>query len=100
MQPPFRRVLALDAGSRCIKLLLAESRFGRVRILKEELIDLHAEGLVSADEIKAHLHDTLEQWGRPPLAVVLPEHLSTSQLIVLPIASESEVQKLIEAETI
>ena len=63
MQPPFRRVLALDAGSRCIKLLLAESRFGRVRILKEELIDLHAEGLVSADEIKAHLHDTLEPFA-------------------------------------
>ena len=46
-----RRVLALDAGSRCIKLLLAESDFGRLHILKEELIDLQAEGLVSADLI-------------------------------------------------
>ena len=95
-----RRVLALDAGSRCIKLLLAESDFGRLHILKEELIDLQAEGLVSADEIKAHLQASLEEWGRPPLALILPQHLSISQVIDLPLAPESEVEKLIEDETI
>jgi Tfp pilus assembly PilM family ATPase len=100
MRPPVRRVLALDAGSRCIKLLLAESDFGRFRLLKEEFIDLQAEGLVSADEIKAHLQSRLEDWGRPALALVLPQHLSISQVIDLPIAPESEVEKLIEDETI
>jgi Tfp pilus assembly PilM family ATPase len=100
MRPPVRQVLAVDAGSRCIKLLLAESDFGRLRIRKEELIDLQAEGLVSTDEIKAHLQTTLEEWGRPPLAVVLPQHLSISQVIDLPAAPESEVEKLIEDETI
>ena len=100
MRPPVRRVLALDAGSRCIKLLLAESDFGRLRILKEELIDLQAEGLVSADEIKAHLQASLDEWGRPPLALVLPQHLSISQVIDLPLAPESEVEKMIEDETI
>ena len=100
MRPPVRRVLALDAGSRCIKLLLAESDFGRLRILKEELIDLQAEGLVSADETKAHLQASLDEWGRPPLALVLPQHLSISQVIDLPLAPESEVEKMIEDETI
>jgi hypothetical protein len=100
MRPPVRRVLALDAGSRCIKLLLAESDFGRLRIVKEELIDLQAEGLVSADETKAHLQASLDQWGRPPLALVLPQHLSISQVIDLPLAPESEVEKLIQDETI
>ena len=100
MRPLVRRVLALDAGSRCIKLLLAESDFGRLHILKEELIDLQAEGLVSADEIKAHLQASLEAWGRPPLALILPQHLSISQVIDLPLAPESEVEKLIEDETI
>jgi Tfp pilus assembly PilM family ATPase len=100
MRPPVRRVLALDGGSRCIKLLLAESDFGRLRILKEELIDLQAEGLVSADEIKTHLQASLEEWGRPPLALVLPQHLSISQVIDLPLAPESEVEKLIQDETI
>ena len=76
MQPPVRRVLALDAGSRCIKLLLAESDFGRLHVLREELIDLQAEGLVSAEEIKTHLQANLDDWGRPPLALILPQHLS------------------------
>ena len=100
MRPPVRRVLAIDAGSRCIKLLLAESDFGRLHILKEELIDLQAEGLVSAEEIKAHLQTSLDVWGRPPLALILPQHLSISQVIDLPLAPESEVEKMIQDETI
>ena len=100
MRPPVRRVLALDAGSRCIKLLLAESDFGRLHILKEEFIDLQAEGLVSADEIQAHLQSSLEAWGRPPLALVLPQHVSISQVVDLPLAPESEVEKLIHDETV
>ena len=100
MRPPMRQVLAVDAGSRCIKLLLAESDFGRLRLRKEELIDLQAEGLVAADEIKAHLQARLEEWGHPPLALVLPQHLSISQVIDVPVAPDSEVEKLIEDETI
>src|SRR4051794_22604075 len=99
IRPPVRRVLALDAGSRCIKLLLAESDFGRLRILKEELIDLQAEGLVAAEEIQTHLQSSLESWGRPALALILPQHLSTSQVIDLPLVSEREAEKLIEDET-
>jgi Tfp pilus assembly PilM family ATPase len=99
-RPALRRVLALDAGSRCLKLLLAETEFGRLHIRKEELIDLEAEGLVSAEELKAHLQTVLHEWGHPPLALVVPQHLSISQVIDLPLAPESEVRKLIEDETI
>ena len=99
-KPPVRRVLALDIGSRSLKLLLAESDFGRLRLLKEELIDLKAEGLVSPEELKSHLQTSLEGWGNPPVALVLPEHLSISQLIDLPAAPESEVDRLIAEETI
>jgi Tfp pilus assembly PilM family ATPase len=99
VRPP-RRVLAIDAGSRCLKLLLAESEFGRARILKEELIDLSAEGLVSADETKTELQTVLDDWGRPPVALVLPQHSATSQVIDLPVAPESEVRKLIEGEAV
>ena len=100
LRPPIRRVAALDPGSRCLKLLLAESDFGRVRIQKEELIDLRAEGLVSPEEIKTHLLATLDAWGSPPLALVLPQHLTISQLIDVPLAPESEIKKLIEDESI
>jgi len=100
VRPPVRRVLALDGGTRRFKLLLAESDFGRLRILKQEVIDLQEEGLVSPEEIKTHLQDSLEKWGHPPLAVTLPEHISTSQVVDLPPAPESEVDKLIAEESI
>jgi Tfp pilus assembly PilM family ATPase len=100
MRPPIRQVLALDAGSRRLKLLLAESDFGRLRVLKEEMLDLQAEGLVSAEELKAHLETSLKNWGNPPLALVLPQHISVSQVIDVPQVPESEVEKLIADETI
>jgi len=100
LRPPIRRVVALDPGSRTLKLLLAESEFGHLRIQKEELIDLKAEGLVSPEEIRAHIIETLESWGSPPVALVLPQHVSVSQVIDVPLAPESEIQKLIEEETI
>jgi Tfp pilus assembly PilM family ATPase len=100
LRPPIRRVAVVDPGSRSLKLLLATSEFGRLRIRHKELIDLKSEGLVSAEEIKTHLLATLDLWGSPPIALVLPQHLSTSQVIDLPLAPESEVKKLIEDETL
>jgi Tfp pilus assembly PilM family ATPase len=100
LQPPVRRVLAVDAGSRRLKLTLVKSSFGRVQILREESIDLQEEGLVTTEELKNHLQTILEDCARPPIALTLSQHLSTSQIIELPLAPESEVRKLIEDETI
>ena len=100
MRAPVRRVLAVDGGHRRLKLVLAESDFGRLRLLKEEMVDLEAEGLVSTEELKTHLQDVLEELGNPPLALVLPQHLSISQVVDLPQAPESEVDKLIADETL
>jgi len=99
-RPPVRRVLAVDAGQRCLKLLLAQTDFGRLRIVKEELVDLQAEGLVSADELKSHLQTRLEELGHPSVAMALPEHVSTSLVVDLPLAPESEVEKLIADEIV
>src|SRR5689334_11499473 len=84
VRAPVRQVLAVDGGSRGFKLLLAESDFGRVRILKEELLDLQAEGLVSPEELRTHIEGFRERSGHPPVALLVPEHLSTSQIIDLP----------------
>ncbi len=99
-EPPLRRVLAVDAGSRCLRLLLLESRFGRLRVLRQDAMDLHEEGLVSPEEIRAHLRATLDDWGRPPVALSVPQHVAVSQSVDLPVASESESRKLIETETV
>jgi Tfp pilus assembly PilM family ATPase len=99
-RPPVRRVLAVDSGGRRLKLLLAESDFGRLRIVKEELLDLRSEGLVSPEELHSHLQAAVSQWGHPPVALVLPQHVSISQVIDLPLAPQSEVEKLIADETV
>ena len=100
VRPPVRRLLAVDAGSRRLKMLLAESDFGHLRILKQEVLDLQAEGLVSTEELKAHLQPLLEEWGRPPVALVLPQHLCISQVVDLPPVTGAEVNKLIADEII
>jgi Tfp pilus assembly PilM family ATPase len=100
LQPPVRRVLAVDAGSRRLKLALVKSSFGRVELLREESIDLHEEGLVTAEECKNHLQTILADCGHPPLALTISQHLSTSHIIELPLATESEVRKLIEDEAV
>jgi Tfp pilus assembly PilM family ATPase len=100
IRPPVRRVLVIDAGGRRLKLLLAQSEFGRLRILKEELIDMQAEGLVSPEEIRSHLQSSLREWGGPPIAIVLPQHVSISETIDLPAAPEAEVEKLIHDQTL
>ena len=100
LEPPVRRVLAVDVGSRCIRLLLLEDRFGKLKVLRQEALDLQAEGLVSTDEIKAPLHATVADWGRPPLALVLPQQLAVSQIVDLPPVPDAEARRLIEAETL
>lgn len=100
LEPPLRRVLAVDAGSRCIRLLLLESRFGKLRVLRQEALDLQEEGLIAAEELKTHMQATVAEWGRPPLALALPQDIAVSQLVDLPPVPDAEARQLIEAETI
>lgn len=99
-EPPLRRVLAVDAGTRCIRLLLMESHFGRLRVLRQDALDLQQEGLVATEELQAHLQKTLAQWGRPPIALVLPQAVAVSQIVDLTPVPDAEARKHIEDETI
>jgi Tfp pilus assembly PilM family ATPase len=99
-RPPIHRVLAIDAGSRSLKLLLAETDFGQLRLLRQERIDLQQEGLVSTDEVQTQLQQLIDQWENPPLALVLPQHLCISHIIELPPSPETEVEKLIEDQAL
>ena len=100
LEPPIRRVLAVDAGSRCVRLLLLESRFGKLRLHRQEALDLQEEGLVSADELRAHMQATVAEWGRPPLALALPQQIAVSQIVDLPPVPDAEARQLIEAEAL
>lgn len=100
LEPPIRRVLAVDAGSRCVRLLLLESRFGKLRVDRQEAFDLQEEGLVSAEELRVHMQGTVAEWGRPSLALALPQQIAVSQIVDLPPVPDAEARKLIEAETV
>lgn len=90
----------MDAGSRCIRLLLLESRFGKLRVLRHETLDLHEEGLVAAEELKSHMQLTVAEWGRPPLVLALPQDVAVSQVVDLPPLPDAEARALIQAETV
>ncbi len=93
-------MLALDAGSRCIRLLLLEYRFGKLRVRRQESLDLQAEGLLAAEELKTHMQATVAEWGRPPLALALPQEIAVSQIVDLPPVPDAEARELIEAEIV
>ncbi len=97
---PLRRVLAIDAGSQRLKLLLVQNYFGRVRILKHELLDLQAEGLLSPEEIQAHIQGVLDAAGRPPIALAIPQHVTISQTVDLALAADQDPARAIADETV
>ncbi len=95
-----RQILAVDLGSSHIKLFFAEKFLGRTNVVQQKIIDLQAEGLLSADEVNRHLRELVAQWGDPPLALVLPQLVTLSQVIDLPWVKEGEIQTVVENQTV
>ncbi len=95
---PSRRLIAIDAGSHSIKILLAEKAGKSVRILRREIISLHDEGLLAAEEIGPALHSVLTDIGDHPVVLALPQHLPHSHILDLSAGSKA-VRQMIEAET-
>ena len=95
-----RRVLIIDAGSHSVKLLLVRRAIQGLRILWHECVDLRGEGLLSLEDLSRHLRKRLQELDYDQLALVLPQHLSLSQIIDLPSESETAVSGLIEEEIV
>jgi Tfp pilus assembly PilM family ATPase len=98
---PASRVIAVDPGSRCVKVVLAEVFLKRVRILRREILDLPGPG-VAEGEVKggvaARLAELLHGMGEYPIAIALPQHVSISQVIDLPPVGREAVGRLIQNE--
>jgi Tfp pilus assembly PilM family ATPase len=97
---PAGRVIAIDAGSPEIKVVLAQLFLNRVTILKRETL---AEPAALADQDNGAaelLAATCRRLGGYPVALALPQHLTLSQVIELPAVPRAEVRKLIENETV
>jgi Tfp pilus assembly PilM family ATPase len=98
--PPTRRLLVIDPGSRCIKVLLVAKLMGSVRVLRHRSFDLAEGNLISSEELSRLLETVLQEFGRQPMAISLPQQISISQVIDLPRVGPEQVKALIEEETI
>jgi Tfp pilus assembly PilM family ATPase len=94
------RLVVIDPGSRCLKLLVVESMLGRTRLVHRQSIDLQEEGLLEPEELHQHLETLMPKLGRHSIAVVLPQHRCIAQLIEVPVTTVAEENKLVEAEVV
>jgi Tfp pilus assembly PilM family ATPase len=96
---PNRRVLVIDPGHRCIKVLLAASRKSEVQVAQYRLIDLPDGDRLGAEVLSKRVEGILNEFGSIPVALSLPQQLSISQVIDLPQVDLEKIKVLIKQET-
>lgn len=82
--------LVVDIGGRWIKCARYERQGGGLRETGSQVIDIQAEGLLSAEEVGAAIGRVLRAAGEHPLALVLPQGSAVSQVVDLPRPSAGE----------
>jgi type IV pilus assembly protein PilM len=97
---PRKRLLAIDPGGNCVKLLVVEEILSKTRIIRHELIEIQSAGLLSEEEVLRHAQDVIQDLGQYPIALAIPHYRALSQTIDLPDAEPQEIRRLIEAETV
>lgn len=96
---PASRVIGIDPGQRCLKLVLAERCFNRLRILESVQLECPSWlGETSSQETAERLAAALEELGPYPVALALPQHRTLSQVVDLPPVERSIVARLIQNE--
>jgi len=96
---PTRRLLAVDAGSQTVKLVLVEEMFGRCRVLQQRLLEPAGEGEDSRDDCLLRVRSLLAEVGDCPVALALPHYRALSQVLDLPVAGQDDVEAAIEEES-
>jgi Tfp pilus assembly PilM family ATPase len=94
-----QRLVVIDPGSRCLKLVVVEALFGRVRLVHRQTIDWQEEGLTQ-EEARHHLETVLPNVGPHGVVIVLPQHKAMAQVLELPATTSAEARKLVEAEAV
>jgi len=76
--------IVVDIGGRWIKCARYKIQGSNVQEAGSQVIDIQAEGLLSAEEVGVAIGRVLRSAGEHPLAVVLPQGAATSQVMDLP----------------
>ncbi len=98
---PARRVIAIDADARNIKIVLAQKFLNTITFLRKEVVDLPdyiENNEIAQSTLKNEVASIIESLGHYPVALSLPQHLTLSQVIDLPPASQTDIQRMIQGE--
>lgn len=92
------RLVVIDPGTRTVKVLVADSTFGRLRILSCQTIDPEEGGSDEAADLRDQLTAVLSELGPHRVALVLPQHRTIASTIDVPHATAAEAERFIESE--
>ena len=92
------RLAVIDPGRHGLKVLVAESSLGHLRVLHRQTVNLPDEGVLEADDLRQHLEVVLPELGRHEVALVLPQHRTITQTLDLPADAETEPGTFLAAE--
>ena len=98
---PARRVIAIDVDARNIKIVLAQKFLNKVTFLRKEVVDLPdsiQNNEIAQSTLKNEISSVIESLGHYPVAISLSQHLTLSQVIDLPPASQTDIQRMIQGE--
>jgi len=92
-----RRLVVVDPGTRTLKVLVVEPRWGRLRILHRQTIDLEAENPDVPLDAPEQLTAALPELASAEMVLVLPQHRAISTLLDVP-QETTETARFIESE--
>lgn len=98
---PARRVIAIDVDARHIKIVLAQKFLNKVAFLRKEVVDLPdsiENNEIAQSTLRNEIASVIESLGHYPVAISLSHHLTLSQVIDLPPASQTDIQRMIQGE--
>lgn len=96
---PARRVIAIDPGVRNVKVVFAELFLGRARFLHRALLPVDGRDNEKPEDLSSELRELIDKLGAYPLALALPQHLTSSQVVEMPQVGDAALARLIQAET-
>jgi Tfp pilus assembly PilM family ATPase len=94
-----RRIIAIDLGASQLKIAVVDEGFGQLKLVRQQMIDLQAEGLLTHEEIDRQLQEIINTLGNHPLAASLSQQVSLSHLVDLPAAQAGDIEAMIAQET-
>lgn len=92
-----RRFAVIDPGTRAHKILVVESRWGRLRLLRRQTIEVDEGDPETPLSLREQLVAALPELGDERLVLVLPQHRTISTVLDIP-QDATDAGRFIEAE--